>query len=117
VVQWANAGRYWPEYYFNGVPFYSVLPDLKRFPAYNAFEPDPPLVDDDGPRAPSMCHERIRNDLAEIVEGAARLIERRWPFETAMSDHFARIWALREGRADLIWSIDSAHRPYLPAKA
>ena len=54
-----------------------------------------------------MCYERIRNDLAEIVEGAARLIERRWPFETAMSDHFARIWALREGRADLIWSIDS----------
>jgi hypothetical protein len=34
-----------------------------------------------------------------------------------MSDHFARIWALREGRADLIWSIDSAHKPYLPAKA
>jgi hypothetical protein len=62
-------------------------------------------------------HDRIRSDLAEIVEGAARLIERRWPFETAMSDHFARIWALREGRADLIWSIDSAHKPYLPAKA
>jgi hypothetical protein len=111
------AGNRWPEYYFNGVPFYSVLPDLKRFPAYNAFGPDPLPVDDDGPRAPSMCYERIRNDLAEIVEGAARLIERRWPFETAMSDHFARIWALREGRADLIWSIDSAHKPYLPAKA
>ena len=111
------AGNRWPEYYFNGVPFYSVLPDLKRFPAYNAFEPDPLPVDDDGPRAPSMCYERIRNDLAEIVEGAARLIERRWPFETAMSDHFARIWALREGHADLIWSIDSAYKPYLPAKA
>jgi hypothetical protein len=111
------AGNRWPEYYFNGVPFYSVLPDLTRFPAYNAFEPDPPPVDDDGPRAPSMCHKRIRDDLAEIVEGAARLIERRWPFETAMSDHFARIWALRQGRADLIWSIDSVHKPYLPAGA
>ena len=111
------AGNRWPEYYFNGVPFYSVLPDLKRFPAYNAFEPDPAPVDDDGPRAPSMCYERVREDLAEIVEGAARLIERRWPFETSMSDHFARIWALREGRPDLIWSIDSAHEPYLPAKA
>src|SRR3981189_3613359 len=74
-------------------------PDLKRFAAYNAFEPDPLPVDDDGPRAPSMCYEQIRNDLAEIVEGAARLIERRWPFETAMSDHFARIWVLRQGRA------------------
>jgi hypothetical protein len=33
-----------------------VLPDLKRFPAYNAFGPDPLPVDDDGPRAPSMCY-------------------------------------------------------------
>ena len=111
------AGNRWPEYYFNGVPFYSVLPDLKRFPAYNAFDPDPSPVDDDGPRAPSMCYERVREDLAEIVDGAARLIERRWQFETAMSGHFARIWALREGRPDLIWSIDSAHERYLPAKA
>jgi hypothetical protein len=109
------AGNRWPEYYFNSVPFYSVLPDLKRFPAYHAHGPDPAPVDDDGARAPSMCYERIRDDLAEIVEGAARLIERRWPFETAMSDHFARIWTLRKGRRDLIWSIDSAHEPYLPA--
>jgi hypothetical protein len=110
------AGNRWPEFYFNGVPFYSVLPDVRRFPAYNAFGPDPALVDDDGPRSPSMCYERVRADLAEIVEGAARLIERRWPFETAMSDHFGRMWALREGRRELIWSIDSAHAPYLPAK-
>jgi hypothetical protein len=87
------------------------------FPGLARYYDDPLPVDDDWPRASSMCYERIRNDLAEIVEGAARLIERRWPFETAMSDHFARIWALRQGRADLIWSIDSAHQPYLPANA
>lgn len=111
------AGNRWPEFYFNGVPFYSVLPDLERYPAYNAFGPDPAPVDDDGPRSPSMCYERVRDDLAEIVDGAARLIERRWPFETAMSDHFSRMWALRAGRRDMIWSIDSAHEPYLPATA
>jgi hypothetical protein len=109
------AGNRWQEFYFNGVPFYSVLPDLRRFPAYDAFGPDPAPVDDDGPRSPSMCYERVRDDLAEIVEGAARLIERRWPFETAISDHFSRMWALRAGRTDLIWSIDSVHKAYLPA--
>jgi hypothetical protein len=110
------AGNRWPEFYFNGVPFYSVLPDVRRFPAYNAFDPDPALVDDDGPRSPSMCYERLSTDLAEIVEGAARLIEHRWPFETAMSDHFGRMWVLRGGRRELIWSVDSAHEPYLPVK-
>jgi hypothetical protein len=68
-------------------------------------------------RADNAAGATVVQWATEIVEGAARLIERRWPFETAMSDHFARIWALREGRADLIWSIDSAHKPYLPAKA
>jgi len=107
------AGNRWPEYYFNGVPFYSVLPDLRRFPAYRGLGPEPEPVDDDGPRAPSMCRERIGADLDEIAEGAARLIERRWPFEEAMADHVARMLALRGGRADRIWSVDNVHREYL----
>ena len=107
------AGNRWPEYYFNGVPFYSVLPDLARFPAYSGLEPEPEPVDDDGPRAPSMCRERIGADLDEITEGAARLIERRWPAEEALADHVARMLALRGGRADRIWSVDAVHSKYL----
>jgi hypothetical protein len=30
-----------------------------------------------------------------------------------MADHFGRLLALREGRADRIWSIDAVHRKYL----
>ena len=107
------AGNLWPEYYFNGVPFYSVLPDVRRFPAYTGLGPEPEPVDDDGPRSPSMCRERIEADLDEITEGAARLIERRWPAEDALADHVARMLALRGGRADRIWSVDSVHRKYL----
>jgi hypothetical protein len=111
------AGNGWPEYYFNGVPFYSVLPDLRKFPAYGGLGPDPEPVDDDGPRAPSMCYERIQSDLAEIVDGVARLVEHRWQFETALADHVARMLALRAGREDLLWSIDSVHKRYLPGSA
>ena len=32
---WLSAGNHWPEYYLNGVPFDSVLPDLRTFPAYS----------------------------------------------------------------------------------
>lgn len=108
------AGNKWPEYYYNGVPFYSVLPDLERFPAYSGLEPDPEPVEDDGPRSPSMCYDRIHADLGEIVEGASRLIERRWPYETAMKDHFRRMWELRRHDPAMIWSIDSVHTRYLP---
>jgi hypothetical protein len=48
-----------------------------------------------------------------ITEGAARLIERRWPAEEAMADHVARILALRGGHGDRIWSVDAVHRKYL----
>jgi hypothetical protein len=106
-------GNRWPEYYFNGVPFYSVLPDVALYPAYHEFEPDPAPVEDDGARSPSMSLARLQADLEEIVEGAARLIERRWPFEMAMADYFGRLLALRGGRADRIWSIDGVHLRYL----
>jgi hypothetical protein len=105
-------GNQWPEYYFNGVPFYSVLPDVRRFPAYTGLGPVPEMVDDDGPRSPSMCRERIEADLDEITGGAARLIERRWPAEEALADHVTRMLALRDGRGDQIWSIDNVHRKY-----
>jgi hypothetical protein len=108
------AGNRWPEYYFNGVPFYSVLPDVTRFPCYTELAPDPEPVDDDGPRAPSMSYERIRADLDQIVDGAAKLIDRRWDFDTAMADHVRRILALREGDPSRVRSLDNVHATYLP---
>ncbi|WP_158841672.1 hypothetical protein [Saccharothrix deserti] len=108
------SGNKWPEYYFPGTPFYSVLPDVSRFPCYTLFGPDPEPVDDDGPRSPSMSFERISADLGEIVEGAARLVERRWDFETAMVDHYRRMWALPVGASRWLWSVDDVHRAYLP---
>ncbi|WP_216213527.1 glycosyltransferase family 9 protein [Amycolatopsis aidingensis] len=109
------AGNKWPEYYFNpGVPFYSVLPDIERFPCYNLFEPDPEPVSDDGPRAPSMSRARIESDTGELVEATARIIEGSWDYDTAMRDHFRRLVRLYDGHAEWIYSIDDTHLPYLP---
>ncbi|SES45892.1 ADP-heptose:LPS heptosyltransferase [Actinokineospora terrae] len=99
------AGNRWPEYYFTGVPFYSVLPDITRFPCYTTMGPDPDPVDDDGPRSPSMSYERVTGDLPEIVDGAAKLIERRWPYRDALVDHVSRMSIVGGVR----WSIDDAH--------
>jgi hypothetical protein len=104
------AGNRWPEYYFNGVPFYSVMPDINRFPCYTLLEADPPMVSEDGPRSPSMCTEWITQDLPAIVEGVARLVEGRWDHPTALADHFDRLLRLREGSTEGIWSVDDLHR-------
>jgi hypothetical protein len=117
------AGNLWPEYYFNGVPFYSVLPDVRRFPCYTRLGSAPPLVvDPDGPCSPSMCAERIEADLPEIVAGAARLVSGDWDYPTALADHFARMrkltrrqrrWPWSRGApghgTGLEWSVDQVH--------
>jgi len=111
------AGNKWQEFYFNGVPFYSVIPDGTRFPCYNGMDADPPMVEDDGPRSPSMSYARISDDLAEIVAAAARLVERRWDYETAMADHARRLLAFYDGDVAQTWSVDDVLRPYVTALA
>ena len=100
------SGNKWPEFYFPGTPFYSVLPDLARFPCYTGIEPEPEMVEDDGPRSPSMSYERLRSDLDEIVAGAERLIEGEWDLEAALRDHADRLVRMYGGDRSRIYSID-----------
>jgi hypothetical protein len=100
-------GNRWSEYFFNGVPFYTVIPDLDRFPSYTQLAEDPPAVEDDGERMPSMSRPRIEADLDEIVSGAERLVERTWDYETALRDHATRMLAVVGGDPQRLWSIDN----------
>lgn len=110
----ALAGNDWAEYYFNpGVPFYSVLPDLARFPCYVMLGNTPDPVEDDGPRSPSMSAARIDGDLDELLDGADWLLGDQADFTTAMRDHFTRVKPLYQGRTDLIFSVDNLHLSYL----
>jgi hypothetical protein len=112
----ALSGNRWPEYFYNNVPFYSVLPDPDRFPCHHQLGPHPPMVvdrDGEGPRSPSMCADRIDDDLGELLHAAGLLIERKLSYEQAMSDHFERLLRFFQGRAPLIWSVDDAHADYV----
>lgn len=114
----ALAGNDWAEYYFNpGVPFYSVLPDVDRYPCYVMLGNNPDPVADDGPRAPSMSAPRIDEDLDELLDGAAWLLGGEADFDGAMRRHVARVAALFGGRTDLIFSVDDLHVPYLATVA
>jgi hypothetical protein len=110
----ALAGNDWAEYYFNpGVPFYSVLPDLDRFPCYVMLGNTPDPIEDDGPRSPSMSADRIDSDLGELLDGATWLLSEHADYDTAMRQHVTRLVALFQGRTDLIYSVDNLHVPYL----
>ena len=67
----------WPEYFFNGVPIYSLLPDPDRFAPYSQFGELPVLEEDtdgEGPRTPTMSRERILADLDELLWATESLV-------------------------------------------
>ncbi|MFC5288407.1 hypothetical protein ACFPM7_15200 [Actinokineospora guangxiensis] len=99
-------GNKWAEYFFNGVPFHTVLPDVARFPCYTGMGPDPALVQDDGPRAPSMSRERVAADLGEIVERTAALVAGRVDYGQALVEHARARAALDPGNPLMTWSLD-----------
>jgi ADP-heptose:LPS heptosyltransferase len=78
----ALSGGNWPEYFFNDVPFYSVLPDNPDYPYVGAIDGD-----QDGPRIPCMQREKLRRAIPEILDGAAFLLAAGCTFAQAQRRH------------------------------
>jgi hypothetical protein len=82
------------EMFFNGVPFYSVLPNTERYPCLawggpmDIIEQD---SDGEGPRTPSMSAARIAEDLPELLDAASALIDGRLTYEQAHEQHWPRL--------------------------
>jgi len=115
------SGGNWHEYFFNGVPFYSLLPNPTRYPSFAWGElGSKPLTvidadeDDEGPRTPSMSIARVREDLPELLEAAELLLEERLSYEQALAAYFPRLLAAYGGDRSRIFSFDQIHRRYLP---
>jgi hypothetical protein len=109
------SGGRWFEYFFNQVPFRSIIPDPERYPCFGQFEEVETLLDgEDGPRVPSMTRARIADDLPRIVAAAKELIAGSVTYEQALSTYFADLLDAHHGDAAAIWSIDGVHFGYLP---
>jgi hypothetical protein len=110
------SGGRWFEYYFNHVPFRSIIPDVERYPAFTQFQEPPAIRDgDDGLRTPSMTMARIRDDLERIATAAAELVGGSLTYERALAEYFTALVAAHRGDAGQIWSIDGVHSDYLAA--
>jgi len=110
----ALSGGRWFEYFFNRVPFRSIIPDTERYPCFTQFDPAATLEDgDEGARTPSMSHARVREDLGRIVAAANELLCGSVTYERALKDYFTDLVAAHAGERSAIWSIDNVHREYL----
>jgi hypothetical protein len=95
----AISGGRWREFFHVGLPFYSVLPDPSRYPAFDEAAFDRLVVDRDGSeRIASMCEDRVEEDLPEILDAAQILAERRWSFDDCLRHHDERWTELYESR-------------------
>ena len=110
------SGGDWHEYFFNGVPFYSVMPKSGDAAAF-ARSGRLPMIDADtdgeGPRAVAMGVARVRQDIDELVDAAVKLVERRVTYEAALADYFPRLLDAYRGDASLIHTFEDVHLRYL----
>jgi hypothetical protein len=100
----ALSGGRWFEYWFNHVPFRSIIPDTERYPSFSQFA---------APSASSMGEQRFRDDRDRIVAAAGELIAGSLSYEQALRDYFAALLAAHGGDASAIWSIDGVHAAYV----
>ncbi|MGZ4319107.1 MAG: glycosyltransferase family 9 protein [Gaiellaceae bacterium] len=109
----ALSGGPWHEWLFHGVPFWSVILDTERYPAYTQLGEQPAPVEDDGPRTPSMTRARIERDLPEVLEGARVLVEGRLEYEDALMRYFRRLLDAYGGDRSRLFSFDGVHHAYI----
>ncbi len=110
------SGGQWHEYFFNDVPFYSVLPDTTRYPAFGWGAPLPAIgedIDREGARTVSMSAARLREDLDELLDAADKLINGRWSVEEALTDYFPRLIAAYGGDAGRAFTFDGIGASYM----
>jgi hypothetical protein len=112
----AIAGGDWPEYFFNGVPFYSVLPKSTAQPAF-VHSRTLPMVDADddgeGRRSAAMSVRRIRDDLEELADAAVTLVEGGLSYDEALATYFPRLLAAYGGDRSQIASFEDVHLAYV----
>ncbi|HET9139954.1 hypothetical protein [Actinophytocola sp.] len=75
----ALSGGHWPEYFFNDVPFYSVLPDDPEFPYRGRLYPEGSTT-----KLPSMRPENLDRKIPEIVEGMRLLLDPAFSYPAAI---------------------------------
>jgi len=81
----------WQEYLFNGLKFYSVLPDCGYYPAQGETKRGCGKLLSENKKCLCMTDKLLLNKIAEIVKGARLLLDRNFTYQKAVDLHFKKI--------------------------
>jgi hypothetical protein len=107
------SGGPYPEYFLNGTPFHSLLPDTTRFPALD--DQSHPTVDDDGTgrREASMTRARIVATLPSLAPAAEKLLAGTSSYDECVAGYFPALLDAFHGDRSRIGSWDDVHTRYI----
>lgn len=87
----ALSGCPWPEYIFNGIPFYSVIPNCASYPAEGHTERECNQWLARGEKARCMEDEQLRARIPDLLQGAHFLLNPAVTYEQAIARHVANL--------------------------
>ena len=108
----ALSGGAWFEYFHNGVPFHSLLPDTARFPSFGGIAHRTEDSDGSGIREASMTRRRIEETIPEMLQAATDLIEGRRDYEQCLAAYFPRLLSALGGDKSAMASWDKVHERF-----
>jgi len=105
------SGTEWAEYFYNNIPFYSVLPDCNKYPCYRGMLKKCQENLKNKKRVLCMTEERIQKDLPEILKASDILIDKKWDFDTCIKNHLGKL-KKSSGIPDWVYSFDNIYREF-----
>lgn len=109
------SGTHWAEYFYNGVPFYSVLPNCDKYPCYGRMLKKCLGNIKQGKKVLCMQESRLKEDLPEILKATENLIHQKWDYEACLKNHFSKLIKHR-GAAERIYAFDGLHKQFLKSE-
>jgi len=99
------SGREWPEYLFNRIPFYCVIPDCRKYPCYDNMKKG--CMERINVRKKVICMDKraIENKIEDILKGVKLLMDKKFTYKKALSLHMKNIKKLKIDK-DKIFSFD-----------
>lgn len=97
------SGGNWPEYIFNDVPFYSVLPKTKEYPFYASKIKFSELTIEEKRRVSKMDEKRIKERMPEIIKGIRLLKTKSFTYKKAVKEHIKNIDKSGINKKALFW--------------
>ena len=110
------SGGPWPNYFHNGVPFYSVLPDIDKYPPLFMDRSKEKTINENGEeKILSMSYRRIIEDIPEILKGVDILINGKWVFPKHLKYYYGRLKKYYRDTKEMIF-FDQTNKKYLYRK-